>query len=289
MNKPPVLHERTAEQITRFVREPSHAVLLVGPHGIGKGYIALSLAAQLLGIEPNTLPHYPYMRVISPDKGTISIEAIRELRHFLQLKTTGSGTLRRIAILEHSDNLTTEAQNAFLKILEEPPLDTVLILTVTTPRALLATIVSRTQTVTIYPPRAETVETYFQMDRDKGAVDKALALSGGLPGLMQGLLDDDQEHPLVCGVTTAKSLLSQPLAERLAAIDGLSKQKEEASYTIEALLHIAHTGINQATKRNDQKRLRQWYRVLKEATETQSALAANANTKLALTSLALQL
>src|SRR4030042_2896211 len=57
---------------------------------------------------------------VSPsEKGTIGIEEIRNLKYFLWQKQTAS--LKRIAIVESAQALTIEAQNAALKIVEEPP------------------------------------------------------------------------------------------------------------------------------------------------------------------------
>ena len=86
---------------------------------------------------------------------------IRDLQHYLQLKTIGDRPVRRIAIVEHGERLRTEAQNAFLKLLEEPPQDTVIITTTTTPQALLPTILSRVQVIPVNTPDMDSVKEYF--------------------------------------------------------------------------------------------------------------------------------
>lgn len=292
MNSPiPITHPRTHEQLEQFMHRPAHAALLAGQDGIGKGYMAQGLAATLLGFKAEMVTGHPHVRVISPDeKRSISIEAIRQLQHFLQLKTIGTQSIRRIAIVEHADRLTTEAQNAFLKLLEEPPLDTVLLLTATTPRALLPTIVSRLQVISIYVPAIDDLRRHFLTSGiESSEFEKAYALSGGLPGLMHALLQEDQEHPLVQGVAIAKDLLSLPVADRLSKIDTLSKQKQIVGQTVEAMLRIARTGIDKATQNGDTKKLKRWHHILKEASEAQTALSVSANAKLVLTNLMLQL
>jgi hypothetical protein len=286
-----VTHKHTQDLLDQFASQPSHAVLLTGPTGIGKTYLAQSLSAKLLSIAPEKLDIYPHLRLISPDeKHTISIEAIRNLQHFLQLKTVGDQPIRRIAIIEHGEVLRAEAQNAFLKILEEPPADTVLIITASTPQALLPTILSRVQVIPVSIPEMTVVKSHFQGRGEAAeAIERTYALSEGLPGLMEALLHDNQEHPLVNGVAAAKELITLPLPERLARVDSLSKQKEAAGYAIEALLHIARAGVTQASKAKDSKRLRQWHKVLRTAFEAQTALGKNANTKLVLTNMALHI
>jgi DNA polymerase III subunit delta' len=286
-----LIHEHTKTMLDQFSKEPSHALLLTGPNGIGKTYLAHTLAEQLLGLDVEGFSKHPYARLVSPDeKNTISIDMIRDLQHFLQLKTIGTQSVRRIAIIEHGERLRTEAQNAFLKLLEEPPEDTVLIVTTTTPQALLPTILSRVQVIPVNAPDIDSIKKHFAAAGEAtAAIDRTYALSEGLPGLMRALLSDDQGHPLVEGVNAAKELLTLPMAERLSRIDKLSKQKEAAGYMIEALLHIARAGVTQASKIGDDTRLLRWHRVLKTAFEAQEALRVNANTKLVLTNVALHM
>ncbi|HZM64072.1 MAG TPA: AAA family ATPase, partial [Candidatus Saccharimonadales bacterium] len=131
-----VIHDTTAKYLGDFIKHPHHALLVIGPDGIGKTTLAQIIAGQLLGTHQ--LEHYPYYLFLQPaETGTVSIETVRTMQKFLQLKTTGKGTIRRIICLEHADGLTQEAQNALLKLLEEPPADTVIILTAQSKRRLL--------------------------------------------------------------------------------------------------------------------------------------------------------
>ena len=97
--------------------------------------------------------------------------------------------------------MTTEAQNALLKSLEEPPADTVIILTATSLRALLPTITSRTQHLRLETPALEAFADIFFTGLLRGSnIQHAYRLSGGLPGLMSVLLESDETHPLVAAV-----------------------------------------------------------------------------------------
>jgi DNA polymerase-3 subunit delta' len=286
-----VLHDSTKRHVAQFTDQPVHAVLLVGSNGIGKASIAELMLARMLELDAQGLAAHPYYKVIRPDaKGTTSIDAIRELQHFLQLKTIGTKPLRRAVVIEHAETLTTEAQNAFLKILEEPPQDTVVMLTADNQRALLPTILSRVQTIPVSAPDEQALKTHFAAQgKDAAAITQAYFLSGGLPGLMTALLSDDDTHPLVQGVAAAKEVLQKQLFERLALVEGLSKQKDQAVYMLQALQHIAQTGLNQAAGKSDPAKIKQWHHILKVTSEASDALAQNANTKLVLSNLMLQL
>jgi hypothetical protein len=257
---------------------------------MGKAHVAQTMLAAALGTETAALAEHPYFMLIQPDGNSISIDAIRELQKFLQLKTVGHAKqFRRAVIIEHAEALTTEAQNAFLKLLEEPPADTLIILTANNQRAVLPTILSRVQTLTIFAPSEGAVKAHFTTLADSASITQAYFLSGGLPGLMSALLSKDTGHPLVAGVTQAKAILQKSLFERLALVESLSKKKDDANYTLEALSRIARTGLGQATAKGDTAKLKQWHRILKKTHEAQTALTQSANAKLVLTNMMLHI
>lgn len=284
-----VLHELTQQHIAQYTAQPSHALLLVGPDGIGKASIARHVAAALLQLGADPLESSAQLTIIEPDeKNTISIEAIRKLQHFLKLKTSGTQAIRRIVIIEHAQAMTLEAQNAFLKLLEEPPADTALLLTVDNPQTLLPTILSRVQSIKVLEPHKGQLLSAFGAYPTQ-AVTQAYFLSGGLPGLMTALLKEDVEHPLLKSVAQAKMLLQQDLFARLTHIDQIGKQRPDAIQLCIALRRIAQTALEQAAIKSDVRRITQWQRIIKAVAEAQDLLSVNVNTKLTLTQLMLRL
>jgi len=128
----------------------SHAYLFFG--GDKKTHeekfvFSLSLANFLeKGIfeEPETILNETL--IISPDeKGVIGIDSIRALKYFLWQKPVNSA--RRMAIIKEAENLTDEAQNAALKIVEEPPELSLIIFITRTAEDLFPTLASRTQKI----------------------------------------------------------------------------------------------------------------------------------------------
>lgn len=140
-----------------------HAYLFVGIPGVGKTTTALALTRAINCQEPvdgegcGQCPscrqimggNFPDLERIEPDGNRIKIEQIRELNRAFGFKPV-SGKYR-VTIIQQADRMTTEAANAFLKTLEEPPGGNILILNVIEPLDLLQTIVSRCQKVPFRP------------------------------------------------------------------------------------------------------------------------------------------
>jgi DNA polymerase-3 subunit delta' len=137
-----------------------HAVLLIGPKGVGKRAAAAWIVAQQLQVGSNhALPQYPFERLehadlrwIEPpeDKQTIGIDQIRELAADLSLTSFHGGA--KAAVIDPANAMTSNAANGLLKTLEEPPGDTLLILIADRIGRLPATIFSRCQRIAFVAP-----------------------------------------------------------------------------------------------------------------------------------------
>jgi hypothetical protein len=282
-----ILHDITKKQLDNFITNPTHALLLAGPAGVGKTAIAEALAATIVGQPIST---HPYFLLIKPENSSISIDSIRALQKFLLLKTIGDRPIRRIVLVEQAQTLTKEAQNAFLKLLEEPPADTLVIIAAERPRALLPTILSRVQTIAVHPPTEEQLKQMASgTDEEHSSFTQAYLLSGGLPGLMHALLRQDQEHSLIRSVNLAKDILRMPFFERLALTDALSKQKDVSLELVGALERIAQAGLNAAGSKNDAISLHRWHKIRKTCLKAQQALENSASIKLVLDNLFLRI
>lgn len=136
---------RTLLQNARANGRQPHALLFTGTTDAGTHRLALSLAAELNGARADSLEnlHHPSCRVLRPGSKirTISIDTVRSVEPFLALRAAEDET--KLVIIDEADRLLDEAANAFLKTLEEPPPQTLIILITALPQKLLPTILSR--------------------------------------------------------------------------------------------------------------------------------------------------
>jgi DNA polymerase-3 subunit delta' len=111
-----------------------------------------------------------------------------------------------------------EAANALLKLLEEPPDDTWLILTCEVPGALLPTIRSRLQAVRVAPLSTERVASFLADEIGLPTADaqRLAVISGGSIGKALELQDEDLEDQRESAVELARAALAQPLVDPLA-------------------------------------------------------------------------
>lgn len=122
-----------------------HALLVTGSEASGAHRLALALAGYLNGAEADSLGalRHPMCRVIRPGSKvrTITIDAVRSVEPFLSLSALEHET--KLIIIQDADRLSDDSANAFLKTLEEPPPQTLIVLITQLPDRLLPTILSR--------------------------------------------------------------------------------------------------------------------------------------------------
>jgi DNA polymerase-3 subunit delta' len=169
------------------------ALLLAGRLGTGKLAFARSLAKRVLceietscgdcescrWFEHDVHPDY-YLLEPEPEESetqgsrTIKIEQVRALKEKITVASAGA----RVIVVHPAEAMNANAQNALLKVLEEPPPLVLFILVSHRPHALLPTVLSRCQRINMPVPPAEQAANWL---RQQGVDEHALAWAGGAP------------------------------------------------------------------------------------------------------------
>lgn len=151
----------------------SHCYIFEGPKGMGKYDLAFIFAQSLLCENFTSNPcnkclscikinsgNHPDLHIINNDETTIKREEIDELIESVYKKPYESD--KKVYIIKDAHEMTTQAANTFLKTLEEPPGDSVIILLTYNANLLLPTIVSRCQTVKFRNVDKGTIKAYLK-------------------------------------------------------------------------------------------------------------------------------
>lgn len=223
-------------------RLPS-GILLHGPRGIGKATLAFDIAREVFdrtGDESRdhiaaqvAAGAYPNLRVLrkaprETGKGFYTAIRVEEVRGMIEESRMTRGRAGfRIVIVDAIDDCNPSSANALLKILEEPPAETLFLLVSHKPGGLLPTIRSRCHQVALRPVSEGEVRRVLG---DVSGVDHAVELAGGRPrrGFEALALGDN------AGLTALQGWLRSPQnrtsAVYLAVADSLAPDKDGAAF-----------------------------------------------------------
>ncbi|MEK7110417.1 MAG: AAA family ATPase [Patescibacteria group bacterium] len=267
-----------------------HSWIIFGPRGVGKATVARALARYVetgvfedggsprqaqggAGIRPSSDAIFV---TAEHETDSIGIDRAREIRAFLaQTPLVGP---RRTVVIEAGERLTPEAQNALLKVAEEPPQAALIILVVDDPERLLPTIRSRFAEVHAGTVPEAKIAKWLVDYHGVAAKDAALAAkrSFGAPGFAWRIVKDEAFGVLR---EKAEKLLALPVSVRKAFVKELTDEEEfDAEAFLEMILFVLVWG--------SRKNFPLWHKVLELRSELNSY---NLNPRLHLTALAQEL
>jgi len=316
---PIIGHEWAVELLVRSMQadKASHAYLFTGLSQIGKTSLAKAFAQmiQCRGVDPPcgtcrscTLVQadkHPDVLMISPEEGRIKIEAIRQLQRMVALSAVESRY--RVCIISHVDLATMAAANCLLKTLEEPPPRVILVLTADRVDVLLPTVVSRCQVLSL---RALSTECTVRALQQRGIDPERARLIGHLArGRIGWALDVSQDERLLAErnqvLDQIGELSTGTYVRRFSWAEQLSRKPEQVPVVLEiltswwrdVLVLTSGSGV-QITNVDRRSQLSEWARrydlftarrVLRSIRETGWRLEHNANLRLTLEVLALDM
>lgn len=193
-----IIGNKKMKKILSEIKEPSHAYMFLGTEGIGKFLFAKEFASKWLCIS-ETRPcgecksciqfkgnNNVDLNIIEPEEGSIKVEQIRNLIKKVYEKPIES--YKKIYIINDADKMTVSAQNALLKVLEEPPLYVIIILIGSNEHLFLNTIRSRCIKVNFQELEKNELKDYFEnngistnekfLELYEGSIGKAKKIEG---------------------------------------------------------------------------------------------------------------
>lgn len=208
----PRIHPTSELTLSLLLKDLPQSLLLTGPVGVGLNTIAQYIAHQVGGISITVLPEKD--EKVDIDKGVISVDSIRRL--YDQTRTIQTGAL--VIIIDYAERMGHQAQNAFLKLLEEPGRDIYFMLATHMPYKLLSTITSRTQHFDIQPLTHAQSDTFLDDINVTDAQKRSqlVFMADGLPAELTRLTSDTAYfESRIAVVRDARDLLQATVYKKL--------------------------------------------------------------------------
>lgn len=217
------LNSETRTLLDAYIRNPKQGMLLTGPSGCGLFTVSQALAQEVVSHPTNIL-------TVQPDeKGTIPIERVRAL----YVETRSTRAERYVVLIDNIDAMSQDAQNAFLKLLEEPVDHVHFILTTHEPERLLTTIISRVEAMEVGRISATDSQSLLRAHHvtDAATLQQMLFIASGLPAKLARLADDTEYFDSQAQyVRLARDFLTSTTHERLKLISHITGRDDAKTF-----------------------------------------------------------
>lgn len=284
-----LLHPTTKLELEQLTQDLSAINLVVGPHGIGK---TTAIKNLIISREPHSAARIQngtwegLIHIEQPDETSLGIDSVKELESLIRLHSSNS----RYLIVSAAERLTFEAQNAFLKTLEDSPKNTYIFLLVPSESSLLPTIKSRAQLLTFFaPPRAD---FYSWLQEEHGTTpDQARELyytTEANAGTAQSILTDkqsSQKHEQ--RVSDAKEFLQRDAATKLKILEDYSKEKQDFDELLQYILRVCRSALWVTAQGGAGEKALPWSKRIELVESAQQLRIENVNLRLIIADLVL--
>lgn len=250
-------HENIKDQINKAINSGmfSHAHLVVGENGIGKSVLTRAMAIKLLGREEDKEYADLIEYRVAKNKQSIGIKEVTE-KIIEEINKKPYEGDRKVIIIYQADKMTVDAQNAFLKTIEEPPKGVFIILLCENLELILETIKSRCQIHKLQRLSIEEMNLYLNKkypNLKPAELKTIVAFSDGIPGRAESFIEDEDFKQI--RNTTLDILLNikeKKIVDFLKYGDFLMKYKNDWREVLTWFLsYIRDTMIYKETGRED--------------------------------------
>lgn len=244
-------HKREKLKLEDIIKSNAigHAYLFVGKKSIGKKIVAIEFAKAIMcdnadDGEPcghcascKTFENNSDFKLLLPEKDVIKVDMIRELsREIFMLPTISK---RKVFIIDDADSMNEQAQNALLKVLEEPPEYATIILIVSNKEKLLNTIKSRIVEFKFNGLTKEEIEAIV----GKKVSDEAYEFSNGS---IEKFLDFSEDESYEIAKEISNLLLDKDffkINKKFEEVKADKKLKSNLTDVLEKVMYIYHSRL----------------------------------------------
>lgn len=231
-----------------------HAILIDGAKGTGKRTLAgiISLCAVCTaesgkpcgncpGCRKALHGYHPDITILNGENsGELSVDSIRTVRSDAYIKPNEAPM--KAYVLQSCDRMLAPAQNAFLKVLEEPPPNVMFIMTVTSANMLLQTIRSRTRLYSLYPVETDAAVRYISANNpgyQYEEIEDCVKASSGNIGQAMELLGSGGEEARSLAREIINTVVTGKEYDLLVLTNRMAKDRAFALRTIDCMSELA--------------------------------------------------
>lgn len=269
-----ILHPRTKLILDRVLKSQPHALILEGGNGSGKTFLAWQITKFLQQDDKNA--QFNQMILKADEKGTISIDLIRELYQ----KTQNHHTRKQVITILDAEAMGESAQNAFLKLLEEPPAQVHFIITIKSIKNLLPTIASRAQILPVLPVNTQQINQLSKRypNHTQQELSQALLKSAGRMGAFDNLFNQPSDDL----TDEAKTMFVNDKQTRIINAQPIVADKIKSIKLLQAMLNVANAAAQASASKNLHTQTSSWFKRINLITSALKNLENYGNAKIQL-------
>lgn len=247
-------HEKEKLKLEDIIKSNAigHAYLFTGKKSIGKKLVAIEFAKAIMcdnnsnGVACNecvscrTFENNSDFKILSPEKDAIKVDMIRGMSKEIFLLPTISK--RKVFIIDDADSMNEQAQNALLKVLEEPPEYATIILIASNKEKLLNTIKSRVVEFKFEGLTKDEIETITGKEISKDAYDFS-------NGSIEKVIEFSNDESYEVAKEISKLLIEKDffkINKKFEEIKNDKNLKTNISNVLEKLMYIYHSKLKNA-------------------------------------------
>lgn len=277
-----LVNDITKKWVDSFINNPQ-ASAIIDSNGDRKSGINVSKYIYRKLVNSEKVPYY---NLDVTDKKSIGVDEVREMKNHLSLKANINGKITRFVVISSGEILTPEAQNALLKLIEELPDRTVLIIITDDNSKIINTIASRCFSIKVLPIEHSKAQKYAKKNNiENDKFERAYLMSEGNASTFLDIVQGNSEE-FEKTINYAKKFISSDVLGRQRVLQKYNKDNQDLTKLVKSIQLIAKTAMR-STKKTEIKH--KWKTILEKSLIAENQINSNASPKVVLLNLSVSI